>query len=66
MSQNPFKQLGLKKEQKLPENFKQEVMESIETAKVVLGIADLFTFKMGETFTGIFRTQNFDDKSKKS
>jgi hypothetical protein len=65
MRQNPFKQLELKKDQRLPENFKQEVMESIETAKIVLGIADLFTFKMGETFTGIFRTQNFEGKGKK-
>lgn len=62
MSQNPFKQLAIKKEHRLPDSFKTEVMESIETAKVVLGIADLFTFKMGETFTGIFRTPNFDNK----
>jgi len=65
MSENPFKQLAIKKEQQLPDSFKKEVMESVETAKVVLGIADLFTFKMGEAFTDILRTQNFDDKAKK-
>ncbi|SFF12158.1 hypothetical protein [Thermoflexibacter ruber] len=56
MKQNPFKQIGQKQE-KLPENFKKDVMESIEMSKVLLGIADLFTVKMGETFTGIFRTE---------
>ncbi len=61
MKPNPFKQL---KQEKAPVHLKQEVIESIETAKIVLGIADLFTMKMGETFTGIFRTQNFD-KGKK-
>jgi hypothetical protein len=55
MKQNPFKQLS-KKEEKAPESLKKEVMESVEMSKVLLGIADLFTVKMGETVTGIFRT----------
>jgi hypothetical protein len=65
MKPNPFKQLG-QKEVKTPENLKKEVMESIEMSKVFLGIADLFTVKMGETFTGILRTQKPDYTGNKS
>jgi hypothetical protein len=57
MNQNPFKKLPQQHTEKPPETLKKEVMESVEMSKVLLGIADLFTFKMGETFTGIFRTE---------
>jgi hypothetical protein len=60
---NPFKQLN-RKEEKVPENLKKEVMETVEMSGLVLGIADLFTVKMGETFSGLFRTQKPDYRVK--
>lgn len=60
---NPFKQLS-RNEEKAPANLKKEVMETVEMSGLVLGIADLFTVKMGETFSGLFRTQKPDYKVK--
>ena len=61
---NPFKQLKNNKEEKAPAHLKSEVMETVEMSGLVLGIADLFTLKMGETFSGLFRTQKPDYKVK--
>lgn len=51
---NPFKLLD--EQEELPEKHKEYVLSSIDTAKFLLEIAELFTFKQIETNTTIVST----------
>lgn len=49
---NPFKKLETNKE--VPDGLKEMVMESVESAKLLVDFSDLFSNKFGQTLTSIF------------
>ncbi len=51
---NPFK--ALESKETIPEHLKKEVMSSINLSQLILDVSDLFLGKMGDTITGLFKT----------
>ncbi len=49
---NPFKSLNVHDE--LPEEDRKKVLDTIDTMKFIIGVADLFTTKQVEVNTDIF------------
>lgn len=47
MNENPFKKIV--PEDSLPESHKRKVLETLDTAKFLMEIADLFTLKQAQT-----------------
>jgi len=52
---NPFKKLEW--ETQLPDNLEEKVMGSINFNKLLTNLAELFTLKIGETLTELFKTK---------
>lgn len=52
--ENPFK--TIEPEENIPENMKKEVMASINLSQLILDVSDLFLGKMGDTLSGLFKT----------
>jgi hypothetical protein len=62
MKKNPFKHIG--KEEQLPDTHKDKVMLSVDVAKFLMDVTELFTVKQLETNGKFFETL-LDDTDKK-
>ena len=52
---NPFKAIETRKE--VPEDLKESVIESVESAKLLMDIGNLFFGKFGKTIESLFKTK---------
>ena len=55
--QNPFKLIGMPP-QDVPPELKKKVMKDVNTAKLLMDMASLFTSNYSTTFKSIFKTKN--------
>lgn len=57
-----FKKIA--KNEQVPDELKVRVMDSVNTAKVFIDLAELFTGRYVETFGNLFRTDGHGSKTK--
>ena len=55
--QNPFKLIG-KPPQDVPPELKEKVMRDVNTVKLLMDMASLFTSNYSATITSLFKTKN--------
>ena len=58
---NPFKEL--KSEEEVPKHLKKKVMKSVNYAKFLVDVTDLFSMKYVETLGKLFETEEGREKS---
>lgn len=57
---NPFKQI--KSSEQVPNDLKEQVMQSVDFAQVLMSIAELFSVNYVQSLGKLFKTGNDEDK----